>query len=55
MPQEKAVASGKANNQERMDKLGRVFLSFVKEVESVSDTQAPSRGFHSTATLDPGI
>lgn len=38
-----------------MDKLGRVFLSFVKEVESVSDTQAPSRGFHSTVALDPGV
>ena len=38
-----------------MDKLGRVFLSFVKEVECKSDTQAPTRGFHSTVALDPGV
>ena len=38
-----------------MDKLGRVFLSFVKEVECKSDLQAPTKGFHSTAALDPGV
>ena len=37
-----------------MDKLGRVFLSFVKEVECKSDNQAPT-GFHSTVALDPGV
>ena len=34
-----------------MDELGRVFLSFVKEVECKSDNQAPT-GFHSTVALD---
>jgi transposase len=38
-----------------MDKLGRVFLSFVQEVECKSETQAPTRGFHSTVALDPGV
>ncbi len=38
-----------------MDKLGRVFLSFVKEVEAVCENQAPANGFHSTIALNPGI
>ena len=38
-----------------MDKLGRVFLSFVQEVESKSKTQAPVHGFHKTVALDPGV
>ena len=38
-----------------MDKLGRVFLSFVKEVECKSDVQAPTKCFHSTAALNPGV
>ncbi len=38
-----------------MDNLGRVFLSFVKEVACQSETQAPTRSFHSTAALDPGV
>ncbi len=38
-----------------MDKLRRVFLSFVKEVECKSETQAPTRNYHSTAALDPGV
>ncbi len=38
-----------------MDKLRRVFLSFVKEMECKSETQAPTRSFQSTAALGPGI
>lgn len=40
-----------------MDKLGRVFLSFVNEVNTRSDNQAPSvdGSFHSTCALDPGV
>lgn len=38
-----------------MDKLGRVFLSFVKEVEAVNEARAPANGFHSTIALDPGV
>ncbi len=38
-----------------MDKLGRVFLSFVKEVACKSETQAPTRSFRSTAALDLGV
>ncbi len=38
-----------------MDKRGRVFLSFVKEVACKSEAQAPTHSFHSTATLDPGV
>ena len=38
-----------------MDKLGRVFLSFVKEVEYKSKNQAHTCGFHSTVALDPGV
>ncbi len=38
-----------------MDKLGRVFLSFLKEVACKSETQAPTRSFHSTTALDPGV
>ncbi len=39
------------------DRLGRVFLCFVNEVEVTSDNQAPasSGSFHSTVALDPGI
>jgi hypothetical protein len=38
-----------------VDKLGRVFLSFVKEVEAVCENQAPGNGFHTTIALDPGV
>ncbi len=37
-----------------MDKLGRVFLSYVKEVACKSEVQASTRSFHSTVALDPG-
>ena len=41
----------------QMDRLGRVFLCFVREVEVKSENQAPNldTAFHSTATLDPGV
>ncbi|MCP4448234.1 MAG: hypothetical protein GY811_23280, partial [Myxococcales bacterium] len=41
----------------QMDKLGRVFLCFVREVEMKGEHQSPSRdgAFHSTAVLDPGV
>eukprot|EP01084_Bolivina_argentea_P054341 99692_1 len=39
------------------NRLGRVFLCFVEEVEVMSDNRAPSSSgsFHSTIALDPGI
>lgn len=41
----------------QMDRLGRVFLCFVKEVEAKSENQAPSvnGSYHSTCALDPGV
>ncbi len=41
----------------QMDKLGRVFLCFVREVEMKGENQSPSRdgSFHGTAALDPGV
>ncbi len=38
-----------------MDKVGCVFLSFVKEVGAVCEYQAPANGFHSKIALDPGV
>ena len=39
-----------------MDRLGRVFLCFVNEVNVKSDNQAPTNdSFHSTVALDPGV
>lgn len=41
----------------QMDKMGRVFLCFVREVEVLSENQAPNvdGSFHGVASLDPGV
>lgn len=41
----------------QMNKLGQVYLCFVREVEAKSENQAPSvdGSFHSTCALDPGV
>lgn len=41
----------------QMDKLGRVFMCFVREVETKSENQTPCLDgvFHGTAVLDPGV
>jgi hypothetical protein len=54
---EQPPVSAEAAVRVQMDRTGRVFLCFVKEVEAKGDNQAPSREgvFHSTAALDPGV
>ncbi len=39
---------------ESMDKLGRVFIIFMKKVACKSETQASTHSFRSTVALDPG-